>query len=516
MNRQLTASSLTRAILVALILIAATTLPYNLRRYWSYTIDDAYITARYALNAARTHNISWNPGDSPLEGFTHPAWFALMTAGVILGLDPVFVAKCAGIAFFLALLCMLPILTRRYLHTATAGIVAACVLAAMPILAIHALAGLETMGYLFLSVVCTFLACFARLPAAQTSWFVGFYTLLAIAALFRPEGFLAPMVILWSRLLVRRMFFHGSHVAGLAFFVVGGAMSLGLRQWYFGQPLPNPFYVKAAGSLFKAESLNTLLREGGLILPLPILLTLLVALVCGFQHEAIKGALRLFGAAFLYAVPYLFFSLLMNYAYRFSIVTIALALIACALSVNVLLSRTDKPPHGRWAHLLVVGVVLWWAIMIPRASVQNYLTIMNSVHVPMGEALAKVPRREAKRLMVGDAGAIPYYSGWRHTDLTLNDNRFRHSDQSPETYLVNTVRPDLWLYRAPSPNGVWECPVEVATAYDNVGVLYYADTWSHYYVLLRKDASDREAIVRAVAEAIQRNRTALNLSSSSR
>jgi hypothetical protein len=55
--------------------------------WWPNTIDDAYITYRYAEHVARGLGAVYNPGER-VEGFSSPLWMASLAAGVRLGSAP--------------------------------------------------------------------------------------------------------------------------------------------------------------------------------------------------------------------------------------------------------------------------------------------------------------------------------------------------------------------------------------------------------------------------------------------
>ena len=40
--------------------------------------DDAMISMRYAKNLAEGHGLVWNPGGTPVEGYTNPLWVVFM------------------------------------------------------------------------------------------------------------------------------------------------------------------------------------------------------------------------------------------------------------------------------------------------------------------------------------------------------------------------------------------------------------------------------------------------------
>ena len=65
--------------------------------FWHFTIDDAYITFRYAGNLARGHGPVYNPGER-VEGYTSFLWMLLMAVVSAIGWDPVIAAKVLGTA----------------------------------------------------------------------------------------------------------------------------------------------------------------------------------------------------------------------------------------------------------------------------------------------------------------------------------------------------------------------------------------------------------------------------------
>ncbi len=66
--------------------IARTSCIVEGQRYYCL-FDDAMISMRYAANWADGHGLVWNPGDR-VEGYTNPAWTAVMTCCHLLRLSP--------------------------------------------------------------------------------------------------------------------------------------------------------------------------------------------------------------------------------------------------------------------------------------------------------------------------------------------------------------------------------------------------------------------------------------------
>src|SRR5690606_24833666 len=72
-------------------------LAVNMWRVHWFTIDDSYISFRYARNLARGLGLVYNPGEA-IEGYTNFLWAVVLAGGIRMGLDPHLVAKVLGAA----------------------------------------------------------------------------------------------------------------------------------------------------------------------------------------------------------------------------------------------------------------------------------------------------------------------------------------------------------------------------------------------------------------------------------
>jgi hypothetical protein len=109
--------------------------------------------------------------------------------------------------------------------------------------------GLETQMFTFWVVMATAAAIRERESGRYAR--VGIY--LALAALTRPEGLLiAACVGAWriadNLLRERRLIPSAGELAGAAILVAVVGAHVAWRWWYYGHPLPNTYYVKAAGA----------------------------------------------------------------------------------------------------------------------------------------------------------------------------------------------------------------------------------------------------------------------------
>ncbi len=219
-------------------------------RYFTL-FDDEMVSMRYARNLAHGYGLVWNPGGERVEGYTNPLWVLYMAAWHLL---PISISKISlaiqlsGLAFLAANLYFV----RKIAATLSGGAMAVWVGAA-----------LLTAFYLPLNnwsltgnevSVLTLLICIAAwqglqvLDGKRVSPLL--YILLGIGTLVRMDMavvFLAIMAFLAfaDRKDRRRHLLYG--LVSLTFFI---ALQTILRWIYYGDWLPNTYYLKVTGYPF--------------------------------------------------------------------------------------------------------------------------------------------------------------------------------------------------------------------------------------------------------------------------
>ncbi|HTU63697.1 MAG TPA: hypothetical protein VMF89_34775, partial [Polyangiales bacterium] len=156
---------------------------------WPYTVDDAYIVARYALRLTRGEGYTWNPGPAT-DGVTGPAWLAPGFVAAVGGYDPVIAAKVVGLccAVLAAYVCISDEQGRSR-GTFLAWIVA-LLLVCQPSLGGSGSSGLET-GAATLALTCAAHAALASPPRV-----VSLGIAIGLLAWLRPELAVASAVFL--------------------------------------------------------------------------------------------------------------------------------------------------------------------------------------------------------------------------------------------------------------------------------------------------------------------------------
>lgn len=228
---------------VALVLLPAAAVCHGLL-YWGVTLDDTYITLRYARNLVEGAGLVYNPGEPPVEGFTSPLNVLLAAAAFLLAGTAYVPLKLTGlavtVAFILALL-------RRNVVT---GLLAGSILAGSTPYVFYAMSGMEhylTVPVLFL------LLHFTIGPVRETR--VAWMATAIVAVLLRPELQAAVGLAAVWRVWRARRDTPGAvpwELAGLGLAIVVVYVT---RYAYFGDWLPNTYYAKHSGGTLA----NTLL-----------------------------------------------------------------------------------------------------------------------------------------------------------------------------------------------------------------------------------------------------------------
>ena len=246
-------------VFAGLLLLAACTAGFvalAMARGW--VNDDALITSRYAVHIAGGHGYVWNIVEPQrVEGSTSIAWTLLQAAAVRLRADPVWFAHLLGLASGAL------VLVAVYLgawHTLGLGPVWALAgvafLAAQRQFVLWSVSGMETSAAAFIVLAATLqlLREAAADDAGQHRALgrgLASGLLFFLGSLLRPE---TPLLHLAAgigivathrrRGVLRLVLASGLvHAAGLV-------LLTGWRIAYFGQPLPNPFYVKVGAIQF--------------------------------------------------------------------------------------------------------------------------------------------------------------------------------------------------------------------------------------------------------------------------
>lgn len=429
--------------------------------------DDAMISMRYARNLAAGHGLVWNPGHAPVQGFSNPGVTLVMALLHLLPVDALRISllfQLLGLGCLSLLLLELSRVT-ELLHPRDgwAGLTAAVLGALCAPLAIWGLQGADVVPVTLVALRGFRSVALGRrlrggFPVAAFAW-------LALGIVLRPDTAVLYAVLLaaspWLG-VSRRGFWLG---AGLL-----GAIGLGMAAFgllYYGDPLPNTYYLKATGAPQRLVWQSGLADLAGIVSMLsPWLLGLLgVGLAVFFRRERLAWlALALVLATWLLDVQ-VGGDWMPQYVSRFACPGLPFLIVLTASVGWRALERLV--PHVVARHPLLLALALA-ALVAPRLApkpalaewLQADVTTMwraeNQQNVALGRYLAQ---HAAPSLRVGLhwAGAPAYFSGRYAIDLLgrsepriarmpIRSQRFLpgHSKWDYD-YVLGELKPDVIL-----------------------------------------------------------------------
>ena len=216
-------------------------------RYFSL-FDDAMVSMRYARNLARGDGLIWNPGGEYVEGYTNPLWVLWMAVAHLLPIPPaktsLFVQTTAAVLLAVNLYDV-----RRIALAASNGsrpVAWGAIALNASYLPINnwSLQGMEVSVLVLLTTICVWLA----IRCLDTGTFQArLYILLGLGTWVRPD-MAVTFVAFLSFLVMADPRHRRRHLAwGVLVLAAASAAQMIFRVWYYGDALPNTFYLKMTG-----------------------------------------------------------------------------------------------------------------------------------------------------------------------------------------------------------------------------------------------------------------------------
>jgi hypothetical protein len=215
-------------------------------RYFTLA-DDQMISMRYAQNLASGFGLVWNRGSAPIEGFTNFLWVLYMAVFHTLGVPRPWISACiefSGAAFLLLNL----VLTRRLAdHLAGvesgAGVLAAILTAVYIPLDNWAFQGTEVSLLTLVVTTIAYLAVTHEIDGPP----IKAWLLAAAASLVRPDAVVIAAALAAGVVVTRPPAWKRNVVFGMTIVAAALIAETALRLWYFGDVLPNTYYLKLTG-----------------------------------------------------------------------------------------------------------------------------------------------------------------------------------------------------------------------------------------------------------------------------
>ncbi len=425
-----------------LVLLVALYVPFalDLRRLPE---EDAAMLLRYSGHLADGHGIVWNVGERPVDGATDFLFMVVVAAAHASGAGLEKAAQGVGLVAHVLTVLLVFFSARRQLGVpGPLAVLAASFLALGPGLR-HLAAGYGTPLFA-LACALTFSAALALADAAYervAGAALRFSLLGLVAGLARPEGVFFAVFCLGAVLHARR----GQATRAILTRFLGVFLTLGLayfawRFWYFGYPLPNPFYKKGAGLLYAHSLRQSWKNLFSLGLPFAAIL-----MIGPFFRITRRIAVLTLTPVLAFVCLFVLISDETNYVMRFRYPVLPAILIgAVAVWQGVFaprLARWPPPIIGALAIAATLGLAFYQHRRFDHVEPRR-----------MGLYDAALVLRDYSRynyaLVTTEAGLLPLYSTWRAVDAWgLNDSYIAHHGGITEEYL-DRYRPEVILFHA--------------------------------------------------------------------
>lgn len=415
--------------------------------------DDAYISYRYALNFAQGRGLTFNPETNVfptsdrVEGYSNLLYVLIMAVAVpivgqagVYGFSVWFNILCAVASLF-----VFHELIKQRLTPKWRGL-ALLLFALTPSLWLWASSGMEVaLVYLIQLGTVLFVN---RVKTDQKRATLGVSVCVAVSILVRADGFLIPLLVVVYLMITRH--FRSSALILLSILLTLGALTL-WRLGYYGDVLPNTFYVKVAGNLLYRVTYGLLLL-GQIVVHqgLWVYLIGLATVAIRFLARAVSTRLKEISLSFevMFGLAWLGYWIYIGgdvYYDRFLMPLFALGIVILFGRLDEMIPDLQK----RGLVLIAAGLVIVQLLTLGIDSRFFYTTKKYDAWLVLGNFLRQ--NYWGKTLAVDAAGKIPYISGLNALDmLGLNDRYI--GKQTPRADMIGHMKFDSAYVFAQSPN----------------------------------------------------------------
>ena len=411
-------------------LLAIYLFAFQIQAIWPFTIDDMYISLRYAKNWASGYGLLWNVHAPPVEGYSNFSFVVLATFALLLKVDPVVVLKTAGV-LGLFFTCYFLYLITRFWFDQRSSLLPCFALLFYKGQIIWTVSGLETAVYQ--AFICSSVYfCFRGMgyqpypmirEGSQNHAFILAGLFLTLAGLTRPETpalmVLFFILVCWDRPKDKTtLYWRGVFLLGLTIALLF-IPYFSWRFFYFGYLFPNSVYCKG---VTKAFSLSLDLNYLKLVWPFVVLALLACIKVPDKRHYFLWLPSLIYLLMLTDADPIVAFD------NRLFLPAFTLIIPLALQGVNWLLSRYLHNNDGLYPLALYVLFLVIVIIFIPRMSLPDYRYF--SENPLKGERLRaevvqwlKTNIKPEVDVVLADSGMIPYYSNLNFIDSYCLNNR---------------------------------------------------------------------------------------------
>lgn len=423
------------------ILTAALSIFY-INNLYMFTMDDSYISFRYATNLANFNGLVFNSNELPRsEGITSPFYAGILSVFTYVGFDLELSAKVFGVICMLGVMIVLfkfALLLNKQLQLNNPYVLTLSALGVFyygvdAYVVSNSLTGMETMLGAFLLILLLYLEVNIILLRID-SRFIGFlFALISVLIpLVRPELTLSVLV-----LHVVNLFFFKEHrkkfVFAFILFMLIGTVYFIWRYNYFEHFLPLPFYIKQGGSGFFGVGISSrFLYHYSAYIVLIVSGVFLIKNTDKTLNKILATLLFIFSLQFMY---YLSIRHIMGFGFRYFQPIMPLAIILVSVASSLLLNLAYK--KVKTFSLIIVFLFLLISAAIGYQSLlqakTDYLSEMSEgIGNTKEVARAFASSTQEYTVAMNDCGAFPYLTMWKIVDLAGLNNRNIALDRSSQ------------------------------------------------------------------------------------
>ncbi len=400
--------------------------------FFQYTMDDSYISFRYANNFADGYGLVFNINELPRsEGLTSPLYALVLSIGVLGSYDLVIYSKLFGL-LLLTLILLIIIKSSKLFYRQydfmnekiinILSILPALVYISDPYTVANAISGMETMfgTLLFLLFIYWYLKITLNATGNKPNMAIlGFLAFLVPLA--RPELTLGVMSLLvLSFILLPSLRKELSLSIGI--FIILGVIYFLWRYNYYELLLPLPFYIKQG-----TKGLPGFGDVIGFFSHYFLQLSLLLAstiIILKKQKNYTKIFFIILATITIQLSYYFFIHHIMGFGYRYFQPLIPIIILLGTFSIPFL-ARQEKVVFSLQKELifLYVLIIIFFNVFSYKKAYEIYIdwyTGENKIF-QISKVLTSVDHNYS--IAINDCGELPYYTKWKTVDLAGLNNR---------------------------------------------------------------------------------------------
>ena len=275
----------------------------------------------------------------------------------------------------------------------------------------------------------------AKSLKSTTIYFAVFCLLMGLA---RPEGvFLAIFMLIGIYISAGKKIGWAFTKSFLLIFGILGSAYFAWRWWYFGHPLPNPFYKKNSGGLHFTSlriSISNVIKFGA-----PFIIIFLISLKKGLSKQKVGMLIPII----LFTIIWVLISNEMNYMGRFQypiFVMLGLLAIYCANDVTSILK--NKIFLIAFSLIFAAEGAMYLDNLCQNKSKEFFYNPHPAGRYDLANTLSDF-KHKGYTIAVTEAGLLPFYSKWKAIDCWgLNDSWIaKHKQVTPE--YLDRFKPEI-------------------------------------------------------------------------